>query len=50
MKTRKTQEILDYLKDSLHKGDIVIHIGKTNDEKEVKMFYNAEVEGNENET
>ena len=47
MRIRKTQEILEYLKDSLRKGDIVIHIGKTDDEKEVKPFYNTEVEGDD---
>lgn len=44
MKKRKVEEILNYLKDCLQEGDIIIHIGKTNDEKEVKLFYNAEVE------
>ena len=46
MDTRKRnkEEILNYLKDSLRKGDKIIHSGYTSDGKEKVEFYNVEVE------
>lgn len=43
IRRRSKAEVLNYLKDTLRKGDIVMHKGKTNDGKLIKMFYDAEV-------